>query len=197
MPSAIYPLSRRENLVQQEINSEVLIYDLKENKAFCLNETSALVWQLCDSEKSTAEISRIMSKKLKYPVTEDFVWLALDQLKRENLLANGESIESNFAGHSRREVIKKIGLASMIVLPLVSSIVAPTSANAQSGACIAPGGTTTDTFPFGPGNDSNTCLNTLRARCCSGTAAAGSFCNCIGNPLPDTCVGNVTCAPTP
>ncbi len=197
MLSTIYPMSRKENIVEQELPNEVLIYDLKENKALCLNETSALVWQLCDGKKSTAEISRIMSEKLKSPVTEDFVWLALERLKKENLLANGESIESNFAGHSRREVIKKIGLASMIALPLVSSIVAPTSANAQSGACIAPGGDTTGTFPFDAQNDSNTCLNTLRARCCSGTAAAGSSCNCLGNPLPDTCVGNVTCAAAP
>ena len=111
MLSQSYPLSRKENIVEQDLSNEVLIYDLKVNKALCLNESSALVWQLCDGQKSTAEISRIMSEKLKYPVTEDFVWLALDQLKRENLLANGESIESNFAGHSRREVIKKIGLA--------------------------------------------------------------------------------------
>ena len=80
----------------------------------------------------------------------------------------------------------------MIALPLISSLVAPASANAQS--LIAPGGITSDTFPFGGGNDSNTCLNTLRARCASGNAAAGSFCNCIGNPLPNTCVGTVTCA---
>ena len=193
MLSPIYPLSRKENIVEQELPNEVLIYDLKENKALCLNETSALVWQLCDGQKSTAEISRIMSEKLKSPVTEDFVWLALERLKKENLLANGESIESNFAGLSRRQVIKKVGFASMIALPLISAIIAPTAANAQSG-CIAVGGTTTGTFPFGGGQDSNTCLNTLRARCCSGAAAAGSSCNCIGNQLPDTCVGNVTCA---
>lgn len=28
----------------QELENEVLIYDLKADNAFCLNETSALVW---------------------------------------------------------------------------------------------------------------------------------------------------------
>lgn len=194
MSSEIYPLSRKENIVEKELANEILIYDFKANRALCLNETSALVWRLCDGEKSPAEISLVMSEKLKSPVSEDFVWLALDQLKKEKLLANGKSIERNFAGLSRREIIKKVGLASMIALPLISSIVAPTAASAQSAGCIPPGGMTSGTFPFGGGMDSNTCLNTLRNRCCSGIAAAGSSCNCIGNPQPNTCVGNVTCA---
>ena len=56
-------------------------------------------------------------------MTEDLVLLALDQLSRENLLA--EKVETNiiFNGVSRREIIKRVGLASMIVLPIVSSIV--------------------------------------------------------------------------
>ena len=48
MKKRIAPKARKENLVVQESNGEVLIYDLDTNKAFCLNETSALVWQACD-----------------------------------------------------------------------------------------------------------------------------------------------------
>lgn len=62
-------------------------------------------------------------------------------------------------------------------------------------ACIPPGGVATGTFPFGVGNDSLTCLNSLKAMCCSGLAASGG-CNCVGNPLPNTCVGSVTCGGT-
>ncbi len=53
-----YPLGRRDNLVVQEIDGEIMIYDLTDNKVFCLNETSALIWQLCDGNKSALEISR-------------------------------------------------------------------------------------------------------------------------------------------
>jgi hypothetical protein len=40
----IKPISRKSHIVVQYFGNEILIYDLTENKAFCLNETSALVW---------------------------------------------------------------------------------------------------------------------------------------------------------
>ncbi len=135
MKKHIAPKARKENLVVQESEGEVLIFDLDKNKAFCLNETSTLVWQLCDGNNSVSEISESISRKLNSPVNEDFVWLALDQLKKEKLIVNGEEVVSNFAGMSRREVIKKVGLGTMIALPLVSSLVAPTAVSAQSTAC--------------------------------------------------------------
>ena len=57
---------------------------------------------------------------------EDLIWLAIDQLNENNLLA--EEIKANFNGQTRREVIKKIGLAAVIALPIVASLVAPTAA---------------------------------------------------------------------
>lgn len=131
-----YPISRRENIVMQELENEVLLYDLTANKAFCLNVTSALVWQLCDGNHSVVEISRILSQKLNGTVSEDFVWLALEQLKREKLLTKNENLELNFNGLSRREVIRKVGLASMVALPIISSVIAPTATNAQSQGCV-------------------------------------------------------------
>ena len=55
--------------------------------------------------------------------------------------------------------------------------------------CIVNGGTSSGTFPFDANNDSNTCLNTLRAACCSNVAAPGSFCSCVTGE----CIGEVTC----
>lgn len=127
-----YPSSRLNNLVVQEMSGEILIYDLAENKAFCLNETSALVWNLCDGKNSIAEISESVSKKLKSPVNEDLVWLALDQLKKENLIVSEYEVPETFSMMSRREVVRKIGLGSMIALPVIASIVAPTAITAQS-----------------------------------------------------------------
>jgi hypothetical protein len=129
-----YPVSRKDNLVVQELDGEVLIYDVSENKAFCLNETSGLIWQACDGEKSVAEISKLVSQKLNSPANEDLIWFALDQLKKENLIENGANLPNHFAGMSRREVIKKIGLGTMIALPVVASMVAPVAVEAQS-AC--------------------------------------------------------------
>ncbi len=105
------PKSRQQNIVIQELNGELLIYDLSLNKAFCLNEASASVWQACDGEKSMDEISQIVSKKLNTPITENFVWLALDRLKKENLILNQDEISSHSNGLSRREVIRNIGFS--------------------------------------------------------------------------------------
>ena len=43
MNSSQIPVARKEGLVIQETSNEVLVYDLTINKAFCLNQTSAIV----------------------------------------------------------------------------------------------------------------------------------------------------------
>jgi hypothetical protein len=132
-----YPVSRKDNLVVQELDGEVLIYDVSENKAFCLNETSGLIWQACDGKKSVAEISKLVGKELNSPVNEDLIWFALDQLKKEKLIENSDDLPDHFEGLSRREVIKKVGLGSIIALPVVASMVAPMAIEAQSACNVA------------------------------------------------------------
>ena len=200
------PQSRQSNIVVQDFEKEVLIYDLKINKAFCLNETSAMIWQLCNGKRTVEEISQSLTKKLKQPITEDVIWLALDGFKKDNLLENNEQFEIDFNSLSRRQVIKKVGFASMIILPIVLSIVAPSAAMAQSsgvlrgGSCPptcapglqcrfnnlgggsiccgpAPGGTVT--APPGPFLCLNNCATDTALVCCSGsgtTAPTQSFC---------------------
>lgn len=136
--SIFLPAVKKENIVVQELDNEILIYDLIDNKAFCLNEASAIIWQLCDGTKTVSEISQTAGKKLNSKISEDFVWLALDQFKKDKLIAT--EYESVFQGMSRREVIRKVGFASMVALPIVASMIAPTSANAASTCvCMTPG----------------------------------------------------------
>ena len=131
------PKARRENLVVQELEGEVLIYDLDTDEAFGLNKTSTIIWQLCDGNNSISEISLLISRSFNSIADENFVWLALDQLKKKNLLENKDEIVVNFGGMSRREVIRKVGLASVTALPLISSLVAPQASSAQSRVCSA------------------------------------------------------------
>ncbi|MBX7169519.1 MAG: PqqD family peptide modification chaperone [Pyrinomonadaceae bacterium] len=130
-----YPISRKANIVVQDLENEVLIYDLNINKAFCLNQTAGLVYQLCDGKRTVAEISDLMSKELKTLVSEDFVWLAVDGLKQDGLLENAGELADHFGGVSRREVVKRVGLASMVMLPLISSVVVPSAVMALSETC--------------------------------------------------------------
>jgi len=186
------PICRKDDIVVQELKGEVLIYDLKINKAYCLNETSAIVWQLCDGNNSVADITKKFSKELNSPVTEDFVWLALDQLKQENLLSNSEEIVPEFNGMSRREVIKKVGFGTMVAIPIVTGLVAPTAAQAQTGRnCSTPtGGCTGDSTCSNatcPTSTTNPSVGRIQACVCAELA--------VGAPVGTTrlCVRATAC----
>jgi Coenzyme PQQ synthesis protein D (PqqD) len=144
MKSSQVPVARKEGLVIQETSDEVLVYDLNSNKAHCLNQTAAFVWKSCDGNNSITDITKLFENETGATVHEDMIWLAIDQLNDKDLLQ--ASMKSNFAGRSRRDVIKKIGLATVIALPLVASLTAPTSALASAScACVNPGDCITQT----------------------------------------------------
>jgi hypothetical protein len=175
------PKSRKENLVIQELEGEVLIYDLEKNKALCLNQTSALVWQSCDGNRTIAEISDFVGKQLKTQVDEDVVWLALDQLSKENLVKKELELGGKFKGLSRREVIKKVGLGTMIALPLITALVAPLPIHAAS-TCVTPPlvcSCTTATPPGGTCGQGNAILCAPNCLCTRGNAC-GPGGNCAG-----------------
>jgi hypothetical protein len=158
------PKIRETELVVQELKDELLIYDHNTNKAFCLNPTSAMIWNLCDGNSSVSEIINQLSKQLKQPVTDDLVYLALDQFKQDNLLSDNDTVEIKFNGLSRREVIRKVGFASVIALPVISSLVAPTAAMAASRSCSTSG--TQLGLCVGEGFN----CATVASQCCSGSA---------------------------
>ena len=129
------PMARQNGLVVQEMPDEVLVYDLDSNKAHCLNQSAALIWKSCDGTNSVGDIVRQFESNGSGKVTEDFVWLAIDQLNENGLLAG--DVASRFAGQSRRQVLKTIGLASMVALPVIASLVAPRNAMAAvSCTCV-------------------------------------------------------------
>jgi len=128
MKNPQFPLARKNGLVVQEIPDEVLVYDLSSNKAHCLNQSAALVWKSCDGNNSISEIAHLVGLQSGGSISDDFVWLAIDQLSENNLLE--QEIASAFNGQSRRDVIKKIGLSTMIAIPVIASLVAPQNAMA-------------------------------------------------------------------
>ncbi len=133
--SKLRPLARRSDIVVQEFGNEILIYDLRENRAFNLNETSAMIWQLSNGDKTVSEIAKNMSQKFNATITDDFVWLALDQMLKDKLVESENEIAGFLKGLSRRDLIRKVGFASLVALPIVSSLVAPVAVNAQSSTC--------------------------------------------------------------
>jgi len=126
------PLARTDALVVKELQDEVLVYDLKRDKAHCLNGTAAAVWKHCDGKMTVADAARRLESELKTPVDAEVVWLALKQLDKFHLLQERVLIPDARQGLSRRELVRRIGVAA-VLLPAIISISAPT-ARAQ-GSC--------------------------------------------------------------
>ena len=136
------PIARREGLVIQELPDEVLVYDLDRDRAHCLNQTAAFVWQRCNGKSTTAQIARSLGQQFDCTVDEKVVWLALDQLGRNHLLARQPAPPPALMGMNRRAMVRALGLAAIVAVPVVTSIVAPAPAQAasckpQNAACTA------------------------------------------------------------
>ncbi|MEZ5346135.1 MAG: hypothetical protein R2681_11350 [Pyrinomonadaceae bacterium] len=198
--------ARESDIVIQTVGDETLVYDLKTDKAFCLNRASSAVWNECTGRHSVTEITSRVSKGLGSPVREEFVLLALDQLYASGLLVSELQTPAEFQGLSRREVIRKVGFASTVALPVVSAIVAPKAGAAQSGSvgilapCTGVSGTqgncspgltcfATVTISTGVGTTPtgiNQCCSSGASNIVSGTAcvfgACGATMSCAGNP---------------
>lgn len=131
------PVARKEGLVIQEMPDELLVYDLDTNKAHCLNQTASTVWKACNGKNSISDLAQMFGNNGNSSGGEELVWLAIDQLQKNDLLEKEYNLDFN--GRSRRDLIKKIGLASVIALPVVASLTAPTSALAAN-SCLCSGG---------------------------------------------------------
>src|SRR5438132_8684351 len=98
----IKPRARKEGLVVQQLPDETLVYDLDRDLAHCLNQTASLVWSRCDGRATAKEIARSVSRNLNQPVDEKIVWVALDQLSRNHLLAESPMPPANLDRKSTR-----------------------------------------------------------------------------------------------
>ncbi|GMR12666.1 MAG: hypothetical protein BMS9Abin29_0857 [Gemmatimonadota bacterium] len=132
----LLPRAREEDLVVEALPDETLVYDLKRDKAHCLNPTAALVWSRCDGETSVSDVASLLETELGLPAAHSVVWMALDRLDRENLLEDPVALPEEAASYSRREMMRTLGRVAglTLLLPAVSSIVAPLAA--QAGSCI-------------------------------------------------------------
>ena len=130
------PVARWEGLLVEELPDETLVYDRDSHEAHCLNRSAALVWRHCDGTTTVEDMISLLQQELDIPADESTVWLAVDRIEKAQLLHDAPPPHPGI-DYSRREVIRKFGKAGGIALavPLVTSIVAPRAAQAQS--CIS------------------------------------------------------------
>lgn len=154
--AARLPQARTDHLVIRELDDETLVYDTERDKAHCLNQTAALIWQQCDGKTTATQAARALGKELDTSVDADLVWLAVKQLQRFHLV----EVSKNSPSVSRRDLVLKYAPFAL-ALPLIMSISTP--APAQTASCGGQGAVCGGSNP----------------PCCAGCNCDGT-CFCIG-----------------
>ena len=129
----MHPVARTTELIVEALPTETIVYDTTNHRVHCLNETASLIWQHCDGQTSVEQIANRLSRRLRAPADEDVVRLGLHELNDRGLLA-GDPGETTT--ESRRELSRRLALvggAFVALLPVITSMVAPTPAMAKSG----------------------------------------------------------------
>jgi len=128
------PRARREGLVVRPLPDEILVYDLETHEAHCLNRTAALVFDHADGEATVGDIADALRRELTASDPDRLVWLALERLDRAHLLDQRPAPPGGLASSSRRDLLRRAGRAA-VLLPVVSSILTPTAAEAAN-TCV-------------------------------------------------------------
>jgi len=132
------PKARKSQLITKEVAGELIVYDRESDRAHCLNSTAAFVWTHCDGRTSVARMARLLEDEIKAPVEHEIVLYALEQLNKSKLLDDSYAVIAPKQALSRRAVVR-MGVAAAVTVPFISSITAPTAAQAAS--CLPSGAT--------------------------------------------------------
>jgi hypothetical protein len=128
---------KRIDALARPLDDELMVYDARTHRGHCLNQTAAAVWMACDGRTTITKITRDLQETVNSGIDQRVVWLALTKLENAGLLLKGTAIPDEFRGLSRREALRKIGVAGAIALPVISSVLVPTPVHATS--CLAVG----------------------------------------------------------
>ena len=154
------PVARTEGLIVEEIDGDVVIYDTERNKAHALNPLAARIWKHCDGERTVTDLTDLFAAD----TPDDAVVNCLSQLERLHLLNAGSLRTGDGRVLSRRHLLRKVAIgaaAAAVVLPMVTSIVAPSAQAAASCQTL------------------NADCNTPQKVCCPGLACNPTNSKCV------------------
>ncbi len=155
-----------DQLLSRHLNDELVIYDKRHNRAHCLNRAATSLWRKCDGKTTIVCLAAELDMDLNQQEREAIVISGVDQFREAELLTCSKTDTTSRS--TRRDLLYKLTQVSSyaVFLPLVTSILAPTPAMAQTG------------LPNGA-----PCLSS--SQCISGCCNAGSLkCVGAGNCLP-------------
>jgi hypothetical protein len=75
-------------LIERELPEELILYDPESDRAFLLNHTSAVIWDLCNGERSEHQIAVQVAQDFGAPQAEVLqdVTRTIDQLRCDSLI---------------------------------------------------------------------------------------------------------------
>ena len=119
------PLSRKKQILTEELPGETVIYDLERHRAHCLNEIASAIWKVCEGATTTGLIVERMRTELGRAADERLVQAALSQFQTARLI--------NADGFQDKPLRGRVACqASPDGVPRVTSIVVPIRARALS-----------------------------------------------------------------
>jgi hypothetical protein len=123
------PRARKDDLLEETVGEELLLYDRDSHIAHCLSPVAACVWRHCDGERDATELAELAG------VSESLVVDALHELREKDLLdAEPALVQSTVPGISRREAIGRVARVAGAAAgaSLIVSATAATPAMASS-----------------------------------------------------------------
>jgi hypothetical protein len=149
----------------RQLADEVLVYDLEQHRAVCLNRSAAAVWERCDGEHDVEAIGREVAALLGAPFGTPAVWCALDALEKRRLVEPLADAATR-RRRTRREWLNELGAAglSATLLPTVLAVLAPSATEAATFIlekdCTSIDSTNASTCPGTPCTTGGTCVKT-------------------------------------
>jgi hypothetical protein len=156
---------RTDDLSVKPLGDELLIYDLKTDKAHSLNSAAALVYRLADGTLDVAGLASHVAIQLEVSPAEGraLTELALEQLSHRGLLVERVERRTGEARMSRRKVLQSLAVAAVAV-PVIVSLSAPWPVVHAS--CIKAGG------------------SCKKNACCQGLTCVGGYSGSGNNKIP-------------
>jgi hypothetical protein len=192
------PLPRaRSGLLKHNVDDQELIYDPRADRVHLLDPTTACVLTLLQEGGWTPEGVVIeMSARLGIPANASLLPLAIEELRAADLLEPSADAIVPLVDVSRRELLKKLGLAgaaALLIPSIVTFTATPGYAQTSGAGSLAAGQACSATpgqqcapglycYPSNPGHCvTQGCISnggpcSTSANCCASAFASGNLC---------------------
>src|SRR5678815_4960090 len=75
------PKARKNGILTREIPGELLVYDTKRHRAYCLNETAGYIWKQCNGKRTVFQLARKLEASCGDSVDERIVSVSYTHLR--------------------------------------------------------------------------------------------------------------------